>query len=138
MYDGLTYGGPGALETLQVIRVDNPLGARSYNRQFVNLSDIEDVGGIYGFPALTDAPQLGSTTRIEVNNRRTLNAVWRNNNLYVSTTINPNSGVDAGQITAHWVRINTSTLSSLSKADEGNVGGEDIATGAHTFFPSLQ
>ena len=31
---------------------------------------------------------------------------------------------------AHWVKINTSNLASLTVADQGNVGGEDIAAGA--------
>ena len=137
MYDGLTYGGATGVEALQVIRINNPLGIRTYNVQYVNLSNLEDIGTPYGFPDLPDAPQSGSATGIEVNDRRTLNAVWRNNNLYVTTTINPRTGTDAGQTTAHWVRINTATLSSLSLADEGNVGGENIATGTYTFFPSL-
>ncbi len=65
------------------------------------------------------------------------NAVWRNNSLWSVFCIVPPSGVDAGQVTAHWVRVNTATLSSLTLTDQGNIGGESIATGCYTFFPSI-
>jgi hypothetical protein len=35
------------------------------------------------------------------------------------------------------VEIDTTTLISLSVNDQGSIGGEDIATGAYTFFPSV-
>ncbi|MCH7722516.1 MAG: hypothetical protein IIC76_04130 [Bacteroidetes bacterium] len=92
-YSGLTTGGPGGTEAIQVIRVDDPLGSPTFvGPEFVSMGDIEDLGGVFGFPALPDAPQLGSGTEIEVNDRRTLHAVWRNNSLWLTTTINPNSG----------------------------------------------
>jgi hypothetical protein len=138
MYGGLTTGGPGGIESIQVIRVDDPLGSPTFvGPEFVSMGDIEDVGGAFGWPALVDAPQLGSPTEIEVNDRRTLHAVWRNNSLWLTTTINPNSGPDIGQTTAHWVQLNTTTLGSTTLTDQGDVGGEDIATGTFTFFPSI-
>jgi hypothetical protein len=126
-YSGLSNGD----EFIQVIRVDNPLGSPSFSAaEFVSMGDIEDLTS-----GLPDAPQSGSSTDIEVNDRRTLHAVWRNNSLWLTTTIDPNSGPDAGQTTAHWVQLNTSTLGSTTLTDQGNIGGEDIATGTYTFFP---
>jgi hypothetical protein len=138
-YTGLTSGGPGANEAVSIIRVNSPLGATSLSASTVTVSDMEDVGGIFGFPALPDAPQSGTATLVEVNDRRTLHAVWRNNALWATTTINPNSGADAGQTTAHWWELDTSAVPGgpLTLADEGDIGGEDVATGAYTFFPSV-
>ncbi|RMH92809.1 MAG: lamin tail domain-containing protein, partial [Calditrichaeota bacterium] len=66
-----------------------------------------------------------------------MDAVWRNNSLYTCATLVPGSGSDAGQATAHWWQINTSNISSLTLSDQGDIGGEDIATGTYTFFPSI-
>ena len=136
-YNGITQGGVGGQEAVQILRVDNPVGTPSFSQQIVFVGDIEDVGGSFGFPNLPDAPQSGTAQTVEVNDRRTLNAVWRNNALWISTTINPNSGPDAGQTTAHWWKLNTTNLAIISLTDQGNVGGEDIAGGCYTFFPSL-
>jgi hypothetical protein len=138
-YSGLTNGGVGGSEFIQVIRVDNPFTSPPtfVGPEFVSIGDIEDVGGVFGFPDLPDAPQLGSATEIEVNDRRTLHAVWRNNSLWLTTTINPNSGPDAGQTTAHWVQLNTATLGATTLTDQGNIGGEDIASNTFTFFPAV-
>ncbi len=48
-YSSLTNGGPGADEFVQVIRVDNPLGSPTFTGQFVNVGDLEDVGGASDF-----------------------------------------------------------------------------------------
>jgi hypothetical protein len=135
-YSSLT---DGVSEYIQVIRVDDPFTSPPTfsAAEFVPLGDIENVGGPFGFPPLPDAPQSGSGTEIEVNDSRTLNAVWRNNSLWLTTTINPNSGPDAGQTTAHWVQLNTSTLGFTTLTDQGNIGGEDIASNTFTFFPSV-
>ena len=139
-YGSLTAGGVGASEFVQVIRIDNPLGVTTFSAQYVNVGDLEDVGGTYGFPSPPDAPQSGTSTLIEVNDQRSLDAVWRNNNLWFTTTIDPNTAndpVNAGQATAHWFRLDTTTPAAITLADQGNIGGEDIATGAYTFFPSV-
>jgi hypothetical protein len=136
-YSGLTYGGVGGQELVQIIRIDNPLGSISFFHQYVIIGDIEDIGVPFGWPDLLDAPQADTEITVEVNDRRTLNAVWRNNALWISTTISPNSGPDSGQTTAHWWKMNTSNLSSISLSDQGNVGCEDIADSTYTFFPSL-
>jgi hypothetical protein len=140
-YSGLTFGGPGAPEALQVVTVVDPLarsGGPYFVQEFVVVGDIEDVGGIYGFPSLPDAPQLGSDALIEVNDRRALDAVWRDDALWVTTTIVPNAGDDAGETTAHWFKFDTGGgPGALILDDQGDIGGEDIAAGTFTFFPAV-
>jgi hypothetical protein len=140
-YSGLTNGGPGGIEFVAVIEVTSPLGVPAFTSAFVPCTDIENVGGIYGWPALPDAPQLGTGILVEVNDRRALDAVWRNNQLYLTGTINPNAGPDAGQTTAHWWRLNTTAgIAAILCADEGNVGAEDLCVPGgevYTFFPSV-
>ncbi len=140
-YSGLTFGGLNQPEALIVITVDDPLGANGgpyFIGEFVVVGDIEDVGGGLGWPPLPDAPQAGTATLIEVNDRRALDAVWRNDSLWCTTTINPNTSVDEGETTAHWFKIGTQGgPGALYLDDEGNIGGEDIATGTYTFFPSV-
>jgi hypothetical protein len=143
-YNNLTTGGVGGNEAVQIIRVNNPLGAVSFTGEFVFVGDIEDVGGVFGFPPLPDAPQSGSATLIEVNDSRSLDAVWRNGDIWVTTTINPNSGPDIGETTAHWFQINASAVVNSGSAaglivlgDQGDIGGEDIAANTTTSFPSV-
>ncbi len=140
-YSGLTFGGPNQPEATLVISVDDPTGANGgpqFGAEFVILDDIENVGGIFGFPALPDAPQFGTDARIEVNDRRTLDAVYRDGALWMVTTIISNSGADAGQTSAHWIKMDASGgPGTIILADEGTIGGEDIAPGTFTFFPSV-
>ncbi len=140
-YSGLTAGGPGGIEYVLIINVTDPLGGGGgpfFASQFVPVGDIENVGGIFGFPALPDAPQLGSPFLVEVNDRRALCAVWRNGQLYATATINPNAGPDAGQTTAHWWRLDTTAgIGAIFTADSGNIGAEDVGPGSFTFMPSV-
>jgi hypothetical protein len=137
-YSGLTAGGPGGIEFVNVIEVTNPLGAVTFAQMFVPCTDIEDVGGIYGFPSLPDAPQAGGAALIEVNDRRALDAVWRNNKLVLTSTILPNAGPDVGQTTAHFWELDTSTpIPNLSCIQEANIGAEDLGNETYTFFPSV-
>ena len=64
-YSSLTAGGPGANESVQVIRVDNPLSSPTFTGQWVSVGDLENVGGTYGFPNIPDAPQSGTASLIE-------------------------------------------------------------------------
>jgi hypothetical protein len=131
-YSGLTGGG---IEFVQIVRVDDPLGTPSFTQEYVSVGDIEGPS----FPALPDAPQSGSSAEIEVNDRRALDAVWRDGELWLTTTILPNSGSDVGQTTAHWFELSTTAVpgGAITLSDQGDVGGEDIATGTFTFFPSI-
>lgn len=116
---------------LQLIRIGDPLGTPTLTGQFLNIGDVDSQN------IMPDGPQLGSATAIETGDRRTLDAVWRDNSLWVTTTVNPSAGADSGQATAYWVEVDTTNLAALTAADGGNVGGEDIAAGTHTFFPSI-
>lgn len=140
-YSGFTEGGFGGSEFTSVIAVLDPLGTGGgpfFLHQFVGCGDIEDVGGLFGWPSLPSAPQSGTNELLWVFNRRTMDAVWRNDQLYVTATINPNSGPDAGHTTAHWWRIDTSAgVGSMVTADQGNVGAEDLGADTYTFFPSV-
>jgi hypothetical protein len=128
-YSGLT---DGTNEYIQIVRVNNPLGAVSFTHNgYFNLGDIENASG-----TMPDAPQSGGVELIETNDRRALDAVWRNNYLWFTTQIVPPSGPDVGQATAHWFKFNTSTWPP-TLADNGNIGGEDIASNTFTFFPSV-
>jgi hypothetical protein len=117
-----------------VVRVDDPLGSVSFTQQFINLGNIDALSS-----GLPDAPQQGSSRLIEVNDRRALDAVWRNDSLWLTTTINPITGPDAGETTAHWIKLDTSVPGSITLEDQGNIGGQDIDPGneVYTFFPSL-
>jgi len=131
-FSGLSSGGN---EAVQVIRLEDPLDASpTVGNQFVFLGNIDDLGGA----GLNNAPQLGTSTLIETNDRRTLDAVWRDDSLWVTTTIDPVTGdADDGQATAYWIHLDTTSPSVLSLADQGKISGEDIATGTYTYFPSI-
>lgn len=144
-YSGLS---DGVDEYVEIVRVNSPLpivpDATTFTQTYVNVGDIEDDA----FPSLPDGPQLGSTAMdIEVNDRRALDAVWRDDSnrppmLWLTTTIYPDPTYDAantGETTAHWFRLNTSTWPPTLD-DQGNIGGDDIVgagTEVYTFFPSL-
>jgi hypothetical protein len=120
----------GATEYMNVIRVDTP-GAPAWNWQLISLGDISS-------GTVPSATQLGGPRTISTVAQRVMNAVWRNNYLYSCNTIKPTVGVDSPQATAHWYRIDTSTLAALSVSDQGDVGGEDLSAGAHTYMPAVQ
>jgi hypothetical protein len=127
----------GVDEFVQVVEVTDPLqsfGGPFFTHQFINFGNLDS--GV----AMPDAPQLGQPTYpIETNDRRTLNAVWRENNLYTCAQLVPIGGTpDAGQATAHWWRIDTTAPApALALVDQGNVGSEDLGGVTHTFFPSV-
>jgi hypothetical protein len=128
-YSGLT---DGVNEFLGIIRINDPLGTPTFNLQYVPLGDID----LTSTP-MPDAPQNGTGTTVETNDRRALHAVWRNDSLWTTAQIVPETGPDAGESTAHWWEVDTSNLDTLSVIQQGDVGGEDIAEGTHTFFPSI-
>ncbi len=129
-YSGLS---DGVLEYVNFIRVDNPLGAPVFTFQQMLVGDIETAPS----PSFPGVPQLGTTRLIRANDRRALNAVWRNNNLYFCASTLGNSGTNVGQVTAHWWRVSTVNLAALALADQGDAGADDLGAGTHTFFPSV-
>ena len=120
----------GVIEYVAVIRVDTPL-APTWNFQLLSVGDVASAS------AVPNATQLGSARTIATVAGRCMGAVWRNNNLYAVHTLRPTAGVDGTQATAHWYRMGTTTLAALTVADQGNVGGEDIAAGEHTYMPNV-
>ncbi|MEY4177482.1 MAG: Serine-aspartate repeat-containing protein precursor [Planctomycetota bacterium] len=138
-YNGASSGGN---ESVLVIRVDNPLSTPVFTSQTVQVGNIDDTANT-GFPtttgplALPAAPQPGGTARIDMSDRRMLHAVWRNNSLYATTAVLPNSGPDLNQVTAHWFRFDTTNASQVAVADQGDVGGEDIGSNVWTSYGSL-
>jgi hypothetical protein len=125
----------GSIDSLSVIRVDDPLGTPTFTNQFIDLGDVT-TEKLPETP-LPDAPQSGTSQAIETNDGRVLHAVWRNNSLWAVNTVNPPSGPDAGQATAHWYQINTANWPIPTLTQQGNIGGEEIAAGTHTFFPAI-
>ncbi|MBI4536162.1 MAG: T9SS type A sorting domain-containing protein [Ignavibacteriae bacterium] len=115
---------------LSVVVLTNPVTTPSFGNTFVALGgDIHN--GLAAFP---NAPQMGSATQIHAGDSRCLDTEWLGGNLWGTMSVNPPTGPDAGQATAFWFKITTPALSLL---DKGTIGGEDIATGTHTFYPSL-
>lgn len=132
-YNGLSStGGPG--DFWLITRVDDPLSSsRSFDSEFVSVGDVDDTG-----TDEPDAPQRGGADLIETNGRRVLDLVWDDDmTLWGVTTVVPPSGDNAGQITAQFAEIDVSTLGSPSLISIAEMGGEDVETGAHTFFPSV-
>lgn len=132
-YGGLT-STTGPEEFWLVTRVDDPLSATpSFTSNFVDVGDVDDTG-----TSEPDAPQRGGSDLIETNGRRVLDLVWDDDNtLWGVATVVPPSGDNSGQITAHFAEIDVSTLGSPSLTSIAEMGGEDVETGAHTFFPSV-
>jgi hypothetical protein len=122
----------GGQVDLQVYTLFDPLsiGNPSFTLQTVGLGIINQVG------SLPDAPQLGSPILVGTSTVVALDAVWRNKKLWVVFSTNPPDGVDQNQATAHWVRLSTKKGVVTFDA-QGNLGGEDIAPGAFTYFPSV-
>ena len=135
-YSGLSGGGS---EFVQVIRILNPLGTPTFNVSLVFLGDIDTATG-----ALPGARQLGTTATINTNDRRALDAVWQNGDLWAVFTVRTPTGPEAGQVAAHWVRVATASVdfstwfgALTGLVDQGSIGGEDIAPGTYTFFPAV-
>jgi hypothetical protein len=133
-YSGLSGGG---IEAVQVIALSDPLGGVGgpfFAHQFISVGDIDNTGA-----AMLDAPQLGGAALIETNDRRALNAVWRDNCLFMCAQVRlPVGHPEAGQTTAHWWRIGTvAPIPALALADQGDVGAEDLGAGTYTYFPSV-
>ena len=55
------------------------------------------VGNIDSNAAQNDALQLGTTRRIETNDRRRQNAVWRNGEIFLAANCMPAAGADVGE-----------------------------------------
>ena len=123
-------GFSGGAEGLIVIRIDDPLGSPSFTDTRLNVGNIS-----LGSPP--NAPQRDSSVSLDTGFDGISSVAWHDDSLWAVETINPAAGVDSGQATVHWYRLDTSNLNSISLSAQGNVGGEDIGAGTHTFFPSV-
>ncbi|MGZ8795968.1 MAG: hypothetical protein ACXW2F_01390, partial [Thermoanaerobaculia bacterium] len=136
----MQYGGlnDGANIYLGAIEVRNPLSSPSFVGHFLLIGPFPAFDNLFsGFPG---APQLGSTRTIATNDRRvSQNPVMRQNNLYLAAPMlaPATAGADANQVTARWFRVDVTTTSAPLLVDHGPIGGEDIAPGTQTFFPSV-
>ena len=146
-YSGIS---DGTSEFVQVIRVDDPLGTVGgpffVGPDFVSLGDLETLAA-----GLPDAPQPGTAQLIEVNDRRSLDAVWRDGTLWLVATVTPDGTGQpalADHTTAWWVALDTGAVTSsaspaglITLADQGGIAGEEIAGPAggdvYTFIPSV-
>ncbi len=124
-------GGAAGNDEAIVIRVDNPTRGATFALTRVNLGDVDESRG-----QLSPAPQQGSNNRVATNDNRALAAVWRNDTLTFVNTVDPPSGVDNEQATAHWAQIRT-TGGAPTILYQGNVGGEEIGPATSTYFPSV-
>jgi len=129
-FSGVTINGGGE-SAVQVTRIDSPLTTPTLNLQFIGLGQLlQSNSGA--------APQSGTATTLATNDRRTLQAVWRNNQLYFAFSSRPPvAAADAAENAAWWGRISTSNIAALSRADFGKVGGDELTANAHTFFPAI-
>lgn len=120
-------------DALTLVSVRDPLGTPQVATRLVGMGDVDAEA-----QAMPDAPQGGGARGLHTGGRRNVyDAEWRDGALHVVTQVVPETGPDAGQATTHWVRLSGATVTGLTVADQGNLGGEDIALGTHTFFPSL-
>jgi hypothetical protein len=125
-YGGLSGRGD---EFIQIIQVDSPLTSPVFKQVFVNVGDIEDAGA-----NLIDALQRGSTNRIDLNDRRALDAVWVNHEMWMVTTVRGMVGVTS----AYWLKFNADGEATPTiVVDQGFMGGEDIGTNTYPFFASI-
>jgi hypothetical protein len=120
---------------LSVIRVSNPLASPTFSNTFVNLGNIHQDS--VAFPSAVS--QSGTTKTINADDSRMYSAMWRNNTIWAANTVNPPSGsADSGTATAHWYKISADSANiGATPADQGNISGEDIATGTRTFYPAI-
>ncbi len=129
-YSGITNG---FQESIQLIRVNNPLSANpTFTRQLVSIGNVDNTGG----GDIPDAPQAGTSTDIDSGDRRVLDAVWRNDSIYFTTEVLPGSGTDAGEATAFWGQIETNGTPSFVQGN--TIGGNtDIANNTYTSYASI-
>lgn len=131
-YSGIS---DGTNEFIQFYTITNPLSSPSFTHFYKGLGDIDDnLGG-----GLSDIPQSGSSVDIEANDRRTLNAQWANNALWLCFSMEPASGTNANQVSAYYVKAtaNGSTSGSVSIDHHGQLDGESIAAGTETWNPAI-
>ncbi len=115
---------------LQLIRVNSPTSSPTFT-----LSQIS-MGAIDSSAAFPGVPQNGTATTLDGGDPRDLSANWTAGSLWTTFDVMPPSGTNTGQLTAHYVQVNTAP-STPTITGQGDIGGEDISTGAYTFYPAI-
>ncbi|GJL93437.1 calcium-binding protein [Hyphococcus sp.] len=125
----------GASEIIQIFHVTDPLGSPGFSVQQISLGDISNEN-LNFLPAAT---QLGSANVLGSGDARINSggAVWFEGKIYLTFSVAPKFGPDAGQTTTHWVELDATAPAAISLIQQGNIGGEDIGPGAHTFHSSI-
>ncbi|NOX18149.1 MAG: T9SS type A sorting domain-containing protein [Chlorobi bacterium] len=127
-YSGLTSAGN---EFISAIEFTGTYTAPTFTNTYVPLGNVDNTS-----VSMPDAPQNGTSNLIDTGDRRALRAVWNNSFLYNTMTLLPGSGPDNGQATAHWVQC-AAPGGTIGYFDQGNCGGEWMAVGTYTFYPSI-
>ena len=136
MYSDLPTG-PGTFLTgwtnnaLTIIRVANPLGTPTFTTYGL------PTGNIDSNVSLPGAPQQDSSALLDTGDQRIVSTVWSHGQLYAANTVDPPSGPDMGRATAHWYRIDTTDLSNLRLADQGNIDGAGVIPNLYTYYPAV-
>ena len=134
-FDGLSSS--TGTDFLQVARLDNPLGTSPT----VVLRDLS-MGNVSQSAAIPGADQPNGFADLDAGDRRTLDAVWRDDTLWLVFTTNPPSGTNQNEPTAHWVAIDTDVVGgslpiSPFLRDQGDIGGEQLGGDTHTYYPAI-
>jgi len=127
LYDGAAFG-PSGYGAVYVEEVDNPTTNATFVQRTVSYSGGPDAS----FADFVYPSQPGTSQTITTEFGR--NAVWRNNCLYCVDIYTPADGPDAGVLTAHWFRIDTTTWTVI---DQGDVSGSQLGSGVATYDPSI-
>ena len=124
-YNGLGSGVAGN-ESVQLVRIDNPLTTPTFTASQIDVGDIDDTSS-----ALPAATQPGSEgIGLDLGPRRLGNAVWRDDRLYFGSTVRTGAGLAA----AHWFQLRTTDNTILQQA---NVNTAPVAAGLHAYHPSV-
>ncbi|MFC2952880.1 calcium-binding protein [Marinicaulis aureus] len=125
----------GASEIIQVFHVTDPLGSPDFSVQQISLGDISNEN----LSSLPGATQPGTAQRVGVGDARINSggAVWFEGKIYLTFSVAPKTGPDAGQTTTHWVELDATAPAAISLRTQGNIGGEDIGVGVHTYHSSV-
>ncbi|WDI30839.1 calcium-binding protein [Hyphococcus flavus] len=125
----------GVNEILQVFHVTDPLGTPDFSVQQISLGDVSNENA--GF--LPQATQLGTNIVLGSGDPRINSggAVWFEGKIYLTFSVSPKFGPNSSQTTTHWVELDATSPAAISLLQQGNIGGEDIAPGTHTFHSSI-
>jgi hypothetical protein len=90
---------------------------------------------VNSYTAPPSATQEGSTTVLQTNDSRILNAQWRSVNGQDLLVASQNVGLSSdSQAHARWYELNTANLSSSPLVQQGTIG---VGSGSNCYFPSI-